>query len=398
MTILLRLVLRGPLDRDALSAAVSTAAVADPLLTARADLAVGCWLPSASGPEALVTLGQAAPGPAPDPRFGPGLRVWTIPADGRTELWLELHHAACDGRSAFRFASDVLAAYRRLCDGEVPPAHSTSAWADLASRDRRPAGGPGRLLALVGAARFLGREPVSLTGRPQPRSPSPPVVARTLPEEGTRALRTLARELGVSLNTLLLCRLFQALAAFQGERGPFDRLRIAVPVALDRHGPTAPSAPRVSMVFLDRMGAILSRHDDLIRSVAAEMATIRLHGLEPSFLTGLALARRLPGGLDRAIARTRPWATAVMTKIDEPLSGNGSDLVEDVLVLSPVRPGTALAIGAVLHRGRLSLAARFDPVRLSAEDAGCFVEALLDLGARAGSSPGRALRGMAEAC
>jgi hypothetical protein len=86
-----------------------------------------------------------------------------------------------------------------------------------------------------------------------------------------------------------------------------------------------------------------------------------------------------------------------MTKIDEPLSGDGSDLVEDAVIVSPVRPGTALAIGAVLHRGRLSLAARFDPAHLSPKDAGCYVEALLDPGARIGSSAGTTSRRTAEA-
>jgi hypothetical protein len=398
MTILVRLMLRGPLEGEAFVAALAKAAAGHPLLTARADLEARCWLPAERDTGVLVTRDEAKRGPAPDPRFGPGLRAWTIPADGGTELWLELHHAACDGRSAFRFASDVLAAYRRLADGEAPQLRSTSAWADLASRERRTAGGgPGRLLALVGAARFLGGTPVALASRPEPRSPWPPVVARTLPEERTRALRSQARELGVSLNTLLLSRLFQALAARPRERGSTGRLRIAVPVALERHGPTAPSSPRVSMVFLDRAGVILSRPDDLLRSIAAELGTIRRHRLEPAFLYGLALARRFPGGLGRALARERPWATAVMTKIDEPLSGDGSDLVEDAVIVSPVRPGTALAIGAVLHRGRLSLAARFDPAHLSPKDAGCYVEALLDPGARIGSSAGTTSRRTAEA-
>ncbi|GEM_PF-6147279 len=398
MTILVRLVLRGPLEGDAFAAALARAVAGHPLLSARADLEAGCWLPAECDAGVLTTDDEARREPSPDPRFGAGLRAWTVPADGCTELWLELHHAACDGRSAFRFAADALAAYRRLRAGGTAEAQPGSAWADLATRNRQSAGGPGRLLALVGAARFLGGTPVSLAGRPHPRPPSPPLVARTLPEENTRALRSRAHELGVSFNTLLLVRLIQALAAFQRERGRSGRLRIAVPVALDRHGPTAPSAPRVSMVFLDRSGAILSRPDDLLRSVAEEMATIRRHRLEPSFLAGLALARFIPGGLDRALARRRPWATAVMTKLEEPLSGDGSVLVEDALVVSPVRPGTALAIGAVLHRGRLSLAARFDPARLSAADAGGFVEALLDPGSLAGSSAGKASRGTAESC
>ena len=120
MSFFLRLELRGQYDPAILTSALTAALARHPLLASLLADDGGGGLQWVAGPGVPppVSFARAGceldfpEGRQIDLRRRIGVRVW-VRSDGADEwtLWLQFHHACCDGLGAMQFVGDVLAAY-----------------------------------------------------------------------------------------------------------------------------------------------------------------------------------------------------------------------------------------------------------------------------------------------
>ena len=171
--------------------------------------------------------------------------AWVRESEGTTRLFLQFHHACCDGWAAVQFIEELLVAYHLQIEGsrcglalrplrpdrlrdrgrlEVPPHW----WARL--RD-----------LWVGARLWSGwafRQPALLApGRRAPAGVEPPLLdfqTVALGHELTGALRQAATAAGGSLHDVLLRDLFQSIHQWNQRQGSDDRrpIRINVPLTI----------------------------------------------------------------------------------------------------------------------------------------------------------------------
>jgi NRPS condensation-like uncharacterized protein len=335
----------------------------------------------------------------------PGLRTWVVEQEDETAVWLQIHHACCDGLGGLRFAEDLLVAYD----------HRTRAVAG--SANFRPLD-PRRLR---GRAKFLGqflrRLPQQATGlfgvrdflrnRPTPLLPAADCGTRTctatattpatgwplyltaqLSHSETAALKAEARARGVSVNDLLARDLFLALDSFHEEHGEGssgDCLRMSVPVnlrlAADRE---TPAANLVSMVFLDRCKRDFADSAALLEGIHQQMNRVKRRRLGLTFVLVLALSRRL-GMLRKMVQDKKCAATTVLTNMPAPLADAplprregrivaGNAELQRIEALAPLRPFTTTAFSAHSYAGQLTLTGSFDDRFLGPADCRVLLE------------------------
>jgi len=399
-TFYLRLGLEGQFDRQAFGRAVETALARHPLLAAVVrSKGRRTWWVAAESQRPQINWGEdlerdvARAGAPIDLRTGIGLRLWVCEADGRTRLWLELHHACCDGLGAVRFAEDVLAAYAALWEGGEPKFRPLRA---ERLRDRGIYAGsrftqllrwPFELLSIVASAEYFLHRPVPLSVPGEDvggSEPSPQLAAfrHRFPADESEALRSAARKQGVTLNDLLLRDMFLAAQDWIDRHRSAERdghVRIMVPINLrTRLHADMPAADCVCMINIDRR---VHRWNDLRRmlnSVSREMGLVKRWRLGVIMLRIIQLVQLITGSLNLLVPVDRSLASCVLSNLGRPLRDSpladadgrikaGNVELAEIELLPPVRPLTSASFGAASLAGRLTLSLLADERALGAE-------------------------------
>lgn len=402
------------LDRAALEVASRLVLRRHPLLRARvvagARGALSWRISGDDTPDLLWREGEAGGRlprlPTPDLRRENGCRFVVVAGASACDVVLQWNHACFDGQSITPVVGDLLAAYDHLVSGapgepQLPPLDGEG----LRDRGVRGLGPsrllrlvPGQLVGLLGVRQFLARTPVPLVPHvPAPaEGPLPPeypaVQTTALDAATTRAYRAAAGASGVTTNELLARDLFLALVGWRRGASLSDEeswLRLMVPVSLRPTGDTLPAANQVSSVFLDRRGRDTDDAGQLLAGLHREMERIRRHELRYTLLLSMALARRLPGGIERRAHTKGCRVSAVFTNVGRlfpgsPLAGPdgllvaGGATLRGIEVVPPFEPWECATFCAYDYAGRLHLTLHRDPRPLSAERGAALLAAFRD--------------------
>ena len=395
----------GRLHRDAFQRALACMLARHPMLTARVGRlpnGIPAWIAGDGSLPAIDWKGEGEPirhpdGPAIDLAAGPGLRVWVREGDGTSRLFLQFHHACCDGWAAIQFMDELLIAYHIQIEGPR---------CGLALRPLRPdrLRDRGRLETprhwwqrlrdlWVGARLWTGwtfREPALLApGRDGPAEADPLLLDFQTVELGrelTGGLRQVATRAGSSLHDVLLRDLFESIHGWNQRQGSDDRraIRVNVPLTIrDRDDRRLPAANRLTFAFLSRRGRQLADRQRLLEGIGAEMQAIRQKRLGLYFVGGLGTFCQVPGLIPFFLGRRHSFATAVLSfggRVfnHSPLPRAGRRLVAGNVVLEhasgvpPIRPLTRAAIGISIYDEQMIINVRCDPQHFSRDDTRAF--------------------------
>ena len=406
MTFWLRVTARGQVEAERFGQAVRDTLKRHPLLAARIDGAASeplqrlAWV---AAPE-LKPLVDIAPAGAPlahsplDPTRALPFRVYVRQGVEEAKIWLEMHHAACDGLGAMRFLEDLLALYAGADDKSVSLRPLDAAL--LADRGRFHLTPGERLQRLP---RDLSRAALFFRNVADPlasRGPGsgvgihkPSVQTRELASVEVRRLKAATRQTGGTVNDLLLRDLFLAVDEWNRTVGERRRIRLAMPISMRRfEDQEMPAANVVSMCFLDRQGKLLDDPAALLASIVSETRSLKAHAMGHALLMVIGCFARRRRGLTWLLTPRlgrRCLASAVLSNLGEPLRSARlprNDLGElkahglvitRVELLPPVRPSTAAALGVVTYAGRMALSLHFDAAALAPEEADSLLDAFV---------------------
>ena len=388
-TYYLRLGLEGQFDRRTLEQAVRAAAARHPMLTAvvQGKGRRTRWVAAEDQHPEVHWDGDlerdVARTTAPiDLRSQIGLRVWVCEAEGRTRLWLVLHHACCDGMGAVQFAEDLLAVYAAALEGGTPKLRPLRA---ERLRDRGIYAGsrltqwlrwPFEVLCIAGSAEYFLQRPVPLAlpdaeaadgSDPSPRLAAP---RHRFTADETEALLSAARQQGATLNDVLLRDLFLAAQDWIDRHRAEEKtgqVRIMVPVNLrTRLHAEMPAANCVCMINVDRRVYRWKDLGKMLRRVSWEMGLIKRWRLGITMLRIIQLVRMITGSLKVLLPVDRCLASCVLSNLGMPLRDSpladadgcirvGNVELVEVELLPPIRPLTSASFGAASLGGRLTI-------------------------------------------
>ena len=387
----------GCFDRSPLEAAIRAALRQHPLLTALVARRgrQWVWVP-VDHPQPVIEWMAKPPGEVLPPAqridltAEIGIRFQVLLGGAASTLILQFHHATCDGIGIFQFLHDLLVAYAPSV-GRSPNAAevTTPALKSLARRRtfeltmaERLRMLPLQIMNLWRARQFLHRLPTALIPYPaQPHdSPAygsyPATLSARLTAEETAALRRMAKQLGVTMNDLLLRDTFLACDEWRKSRGSHrsgDCLRMAVPINLRKaHDRPGSAANVVSILMLDRGDADFEEPSRFLSGIHAEMDRAKRRQMGFTFPLATELCRHLPGGL-----RKHLWAKKCLTSTflsnlgvmyeHSPLKDRSGLLVagdmtlEMLELLPPLRPYISAGFAAGTYAQRLWIALHYDP-------------------------------------
>lgn len=390
---------RGPLRTDVLSQALGRLRERHPMLTARMVLDSQrpvAW--ESGGSDRLPLILQPhtegfdpdtlPASPTIDPagdltgcltvRYGPGQCQWV----------LQTHHAACDGVGGMQAIRELIQDYHHHSVGtEWQPRPLSDQRLVERGRWRREGSWwqlPLQSIALFGASKFLLRPIVALESElPVPPSgdavnePPNGCCQLTLSESQTGRVRQLARQAGVTVNSLIMAYWMIALDQWVvGHQNVRDRswYRLVVPTNERTAADTRLSAcNRVSLVYVDRRKRELEHAEALMHGIHYEMGVMRRLRLTRTLLVALRGMQWVPGLLRRHAQTPRCWATSyvtnlggVMNRLDLPVNSSGETTageltLERIRLLPPLRPGTPLALAVHQYAGRLNFSLHYRP-------------------------------------
>jgi NRPS condensation-like uncharacterized protein len=304
-----------------------------------------------------------------------------------------LHHAAADGLGILEFVADWLDNYDRLVK-QSPEPLSRPNWAveTLVDRGRSRwiiAAPITRWQALrsffVETTRWLVRRPTPLRlASPSEQQPSiePELKSGTLSVEETSQLRKYADERKVTVNDVLLRDLFVAIARWQGQGKLLRRrkwLRVNVPTSLRLLGePPLPACNVLGYIFLTHRESECFAPEQLLTTVAKEMAGVRRWNLGQMFIDGLAKAEQMPGVVRWFTSSPKCMATTVFSNLGDVrrvvrkvLERRGryyyagdAPLIK-LLAAPPLRPGTHAVFLAATCGDEITITLRADPGKIA---------------------------------
>jgi hypothetical protein len=317
-------------------------------------------------------------------RDGGGM-FWFVNGPAESHVALIGHHALTDGVGGLQVMADWMLEYDRLIR-EAP--------AKLVQLDPERLRHRGRLdlwnrkylrklffqpVGLFGACKFLFRRVVPLlpasAGADRPLDPFPSVATRIWTREANDAVKSTARQSGVSANDVLTTALFLALSRWRARhtaQDPRDWIRLLIPISLRTMADRRLTAcNRVSFVQIDRRPRDTEDFSRLLRSVARELGVIRAWQLDRALLIALRLASWVPGQIKRWAAKSCR-ATGLFTNLGCPFDRLALEREGDCLrvgdlrlsefdMLAPLFSGIPLAIAVAEYLGRLTVSANYDP-------------------------------------
>ena len=386
MHIVTRLRFAGTMQRERLDQALQAARECHPFFMMQLqNQGRRCiWIPARQS--VRVQWLTSAPGPVLDHlelhRY-PGLRVYARLDGGHTELFLQAHHAVCDGLGLMGFIEDLLLHYARTGSDPAHHPHPVRNPA-LLSRRHRLGLSRGQFLracfkqgrALYAMLLFLRRpaRPLyhgELLHESEPER-LPAFDTQRLDSAFSSHLLRSARNLGVTFNDLLLCTLFMVLklhAQHEPSASPWTRLCVPVNFRQSAHR-SLPAANLISLTFLTRRDQDMRCRRNLLQSIHQEMMAIKRNHEGLTFNLGLGLFRRL-GKLKGQCEPSRCRASAVLSNLgilfdQHPLRDLQGGIKLDNLTLEgidfvpPIRPHTHLSLGVFTYAGQLHLTYHYD--------------------------------------
>jgi hypothetical protein len=336
-----------------------------------------------------------------------GFRVHVVidAAGNRSSILFQIHHSVCDGVGAYTFIGDFLVAYALEMGAAADVAKFSELDAGtLSDRDRfEPTFAEflkKRLMMVVRrVCSFLMRQPSPLIPHVARANYStvpiglPGLLAHHFRREETMRLSEAAKASGVTLNDLLISKLFLALQSWRGERGlnnGSEWLRIMIPMNLRQHKHRfLPACNVVSWVFIDRRGNPGDQPDRLLRSVHDEMQMIKDNELGLTLILGLQMRRYLPGGLVAAARGEKCHASAILSNVGRAFPGislprqddhlvAGNLVLEQFEAYAPIRPHTSASFDVGIYAGQLYVTMHFDPAVIDAMAAKKLLYAFVD--------------------
>lgn len=378
MTGWLRLALSGRVDPDALRGALTAAAAVHPLMRSVVAHDARGRLRWAPGPDAvrveeLPRGEQPAFGASLDPRRERPWRVWLSPSEDGCDLWLEFHHAVCDGRGIWTFVEDVF----RCWGGADAPTRGDERW-DARANCGRAAGVWARGTQAVwmmrrAAAYFFGR-PTPLVAQPLTDAAEPAAHCICNASLGDATLlRAAAAGLGATVNDVLLSGLFDVLARRHALGGASGRPRLRLFVPMNLRGADSPAvANQVGMVHLDYLPPPEVDRAALLRRVREQMQVNRQWKLARTFLEVVGAACRCTGSPRILLQSGRCPATMVLSNLgelsqptDAKASGPAVPRVTRVELYPPIRPDMPANLAALTFGGEVVLGLRYHASALS---------------------------------
>jgi len=416
MAFSIRLKFSGTPDVDALRVAARQAAERHPLLVSNIrfrSVDDFDWIPAAD-PAPYLDIAPAGtklrfPGAEQfDLRRETALRIWVRYGDDRTEIRFQFQHAATDGLGAYRFIEDFLAAYEAAYIGSgAQPRWNPVDASRLTQRDKFGLNRWQMLLRLpvelwgivVGMIMFFIPKPKPLAKPVQPVVTADAALELIDPPAFTFAgsdfakLRAAAKNLGVTLNDLMLRDTFLAMDRWNKRHAPATAgklLRIMIPFSLrSPDDEIMPATNIVAMVNLDRMLAVYRNPKWLLKTIRWEMNFLKHFRFAIAFVRCCELIGKIPGGLRYLANPNRCFATAVFSNLGKlfyncPLVRTDGKLVAGNLSLDhvesapPVRPYTAAGITSLSYNGALTVVMNYDRYHFTPETAGEFMEMMAD--------------------
>ena len=335
----------------------------------------------------------------------PGLEITVVAGRARSDLIVQVHHAACDGIGSLDFLADLLTMYANCLSGI-----QTYRLRQLKTEQFRRRGQFGvtfwkwlrspccAISALVRVMRFSTRKPVPLMPqRPDygdSRLPAdyPEGCFHRFSREESAAIQSVARKFGRPINNLLSRDLFLALERWrtaEGYAGAEDWLRIVIPTSLRTLAQrTLPVANLVSNLYLDHQASELQDPDKILVEIDREIKLLKRNQLGLMFSGIFGILERFPKLFRKTVGRDRCWGTMLLTNLGPVLTNcflprrDGclelADLVLDNVEMLPGIPAYQCVNFSVnLYGGRLSLGMSYDSRAITVERArnllDCFV-------------------------
>lgn len=414
MSFIVQMKFQGRFDRPQLDAALKSALTLHPLLKSRIQgfakdsTSRITWIESSS-PTPTIDWKDAdipirfANGRWLDLKSETGIRLWLRESEKTTTLTLQIHHCCCDGIGALSFIHTLLAAYHLPATSA-----STSTLAEaidprlLQDRDRSCSSWRQSVKiawrAIFRIARYAKSRPVPLvTPRALPSDnagtePFPRFQTFTFGDADTKQIRATAKDLGVSLNDLLLRDLFLTLDQWNRRHSTDHRsrtIRVCVPINLRESADRRMSAANmVSLSFLDRDANQLADPMSLLDSLHAQTKQTKRSRKSLVFLPVLKLLGMFPGRLFAHMQREHCQASAVFSNLGvlwagSPLLGldqkivTGGLTLESIEAIVPLRRLTHAGVFALTYGGKLCLTVSHDSRWLDDADARELLESVV---------------------
>lgn len=318
------------------------------------------------------------------------------------------HHAAVDGLAGVRLLTEFLRIYESLSalDRSSPDPSLLPLRGELQQQsDLPPEESAGLLRSLLfviwDLGTFVVRSAVPLRSEgpfPTPEPTYPGFLVHTLDARTSRHVRWAARDLGGTVNDLLVAALFHALAKWNDPEDPFRsrrRLRILIPTSLRSRAHTRmPVCNAVGCAFIERREREVGDLRGLFQNIAKETRKVRRHRLGDVFTYTLSWLDRVPGLLRYVLRRPDTFATAVLSNMGEVATGHPGPMATTetgrpvprlirMMAVTPLREGTRASFLVTRCRGEMTITLKTDPRHLGPEASegilNTFLEALMEL-------------------
>lgn len=334
----------------------------------------------------------------------PGFRLLIVDLEAGTEMIFHVHHAICDGKALRDVLYDLLNFYSIAKDHPVPiPEFKPEIFPN-----RNRLGGtlierlkaiPSQVIGMRLSLRFIKKKvtPLAPTAiKPiQPSLPPeyPALVSRRLPEALFRKVRDEAMKLKVTVNDLFIRDLFFSLGEWwdwKNKGSPDDWVRVVLPVDMRKPVDRFLSAANItSIVSLDRRMRSLGNRERLLTRAHEDMGWVKHRGLRFTFWTLLSFCRLASNGIWRYSQRPVCQGTIIFANhcqliTRSPLRNKQRKLevpgavLEDLTMISPIRPGTTAALVIGTYAGNLLADLHYDPRFHSEAEADRLLQIFID--------------------
>ncbi|MEC9091141.1 MAG: hypothetical protein VX438_00445 [Planctomycetota bacterium] len=323
----------------------------------------------------------------------------------RTDIFLEIHHALCDGLGATQFLSDVANAIHRL-DGNLGiEINRETALTSLKNRGKFPQSwrelfkGFAHHYRSVWASvqlAFSKIEPLvpvssvqKLLGTPKEKLGYRKI---SLPSVVSAQLRRSCRLRNTTLNSVVAAELFRWIYQWKIDQGhPVPQaLRIMIPVnerTLQDRGLSA--CNRVSVSPFTRSRRQIIDPAALLLSIEKGVRVLKKARLGLNFHRALWVCKTLFGDLKPFAKTDRVGATCVLSNIGNinfylglPVEGNatrcGPFLIDDLDLVAPLRIGTSFAVTLHEFNSETRLGIHYDSAMISEQQADDFFDHFSD--------------------
>lgn len=317
----------------------------------------------------------------------PATKVFVDEASDACEIVFQCHHACVDGLGLQLAVEDLWLLYDGTLSGQKSelPEYKISL---LPNRNRFgisltqiPRILRQQKLGLVGIKQFLVRKPVAVIPHRPVLEDKPDLLSACchiarFEKKTVEQFRIIAKNRRATLNELLMCCIFEAIADFRLRhrfQNPDEWIRMMVPISMRSTDQDAQQTACniVSSVFLDRMPSQIETSESLLESLHWEMDLIKKNRLGLIFIASLWVRKYLATKRTSANPARRCETSVVVTNLGRsfskyPLLGQdgtmrtGKLILKNITMLAPMTPFLASAFTINEYAGNLFLALRYD--------------------------------------